>query len=159
MSDSSDNQTPNNGGANDPQNNNGDNSNKPPNNTPPGLRPWVKGQSGNPKGRPKRPTISEALYKHLRTTMVQITIPKGNVTTTITVSKWEAFITRMADKMVNGDMRTIEYFGERLDPRVKTKNDAETGRPRAVNLPSGGPWGGTVGVRKQEPKPAEGGAT
>ncbi len=110
---------------------------------------WKPGQSGNPKGRPRHLTMSELVDKILRTEKVSVQLMDGAVQRTVTMSKKKAAALRLASMLLNGDMRAFEYFGDRMDPRAKNR-EVEDVRPRAINLPAGGPWGGRAKERTLE---------
>ena len=132
--------------------------NQQPNTNPPQRRspipgaapPWPKGVSGNPKGRPRRLTMSELVEKILRTekTKVLINDPVSGRQVSLTVSKAKAAAYVLSQRILAGDMRVIEYLGERRDPKRKpVDSQGDSGTPRIVRLPAGGPWGGQAAVR------------
>ena len=73
---------------------------------PPRSGQFVKGQSGNPKGREKGSQgILTLLEKNLRT---QVTINQGGVRKSI--SKREAIVLQIVNKAASGDARAIKEF-------------------------------------------------
>jgi hypothetical protein len=115
---------------------------------------WTPGTSGNPKGRPKRLTLSEYAERLLRSQRTRVRITEGGKTTTVTMSKKRALAERLIQRALQGDMRVIEYLGDRIDPKVKTVDrDGGGDGPKVIHLPAGGPWGGKAGTRKPEQPP------
>ena len=85
----------------------------PPN--PQNLRPaWKKGQSGNPKGRPKLPDISEALAKVLAE-------EKDGVTAL------EATLKALRAKATKGDVRAAEALLDRAFGKAVQRTDVTSG--------------------------------
>lgn len=117
----------------------------------------MPGTSGNLKGRPKRLTLSEFAEKLLRTQRTRVTITEGGKTTTVTMSKKRALVERLIQRALQGDMRVIEYLGDRIDPKVKTVEAGGDSGPTVIRLPSGGPWGGRADTRQPEPPSAAAG--
>ncbi len=133
----------------------------PPNTNPPdpnfpNLRPWKPGQSGNPKGRPRKLTLSEKVDKLLRNTRSNVKVERGPGVPPATVPMKDIDIVAMqiAQAMKRGNFRAIEFFADRRDPRVKTVEDDGGDAPRMVNLPAGGPWGGKAKNKPPEPAAA-----
>jgi hypothetical protein len=83
---------------------------------PPKHTRFVKGQSGNPKGRPKKSKNIKSIYESVLFEPTQISLA-GN---TSTVPMLEAIIRRMSIKAANGDQQAankllkeaITYFPE-----------------------------------------------
>jgi hypothetical protein len=112
---------------------------------------WKPGTSGNPKGRPKRLTLSELVDKLARRQRTVVRINEGGKQSTVTMTKRRALAERLLSMALNGDMRAIEYLGERLDPRVKTVEADDTGGgPKIIHVPAGGPFGGRAAERGPE---------
>ncbi len=80
---------------------------------------WKPGQSGNPKGRPKKPTISE---------LMRVELEKGIKGAGMV--KLEAFVQRAVNDAIGGKEWAWKEVGDRLDPK-----------PRRVEIsgPDGGP--------------------
>jgi len=74
------------------------------------LKPWKKGQSGNPKGRPKLPDIREALAKVLAE-------EKDGVTAL------EATLAALRAKATKGDVRAAEALLDRAFGKAKQSVD------------------------------------
>jgi hypothetical protein len=83
----------------------------PPN--PQNLKaPWKKGQSGNPKGKPKMPDIREALAKVLAD-------EKDGITAL------EATLAALRRKAVQGDVRAAEVLMDRAFGKAKQSLDVD----------------------------------
>ena len=80
---------------------------------PPKETRWKKGQSGNPKGRPKKKTDFSSLVKKELERMVLI--KEGDTQQTIT--KKEAIVKRLMAKALAGDVPALkaicDYIGEK----------------------------------------------
>jgi hypothetical protein len=85
-----------------------------PRGNPQNLRKWKKGQSGNPKGRPKLPDISEALAKILAD-------EKDGY------SALEATLMALRAKAVKGDIRAAEALLDRAFGKPRQSVDHTTG--------------------------------
>lgn len=73
---------------------------------PPKASQFQKGQSGNPKGRPKGSlNVATALERELNQ---RVTIKENGVTRTIT--KFEAAIKQMVNKAATGDAKAIQFL-------------------------------------------------
>jgi hypothetical protein len=93
----------------------------PPN--PQNLKPaWKKGQSGNPKGRPKLPDIREALAKVLAD-------EKDGVTAL------EATLAALRAKAVRGDVRAAEVLLDRAFGKAAQTMDVTSGGEKIVTPP------------------------
>ncbi|AHM04459.1 hypothetical protein roselon_02112 [Roseibacterium elongatum DSM 19469] len=101
---------------------------------PPKVTRFKKGQSGNPKGRPKEAKgISASLRRELE---AKITVTEGQQTRR--VSKAEAAAKRLVAKALSGDVKTLLKLIE-LDPQLFGVNAdstaAEDGaQPEPVDL-------------------------
>ena len=80
---------------------------------------WKKGQSGNPKGRPKRPT-----FEALVATILDEHIPGSDVT------KREALARVFVDAMLKRNAPMIREFLERSWPKT-TRLEVESVQPRS----------------------------
>lgn len=80
----------------------------------PGNKPFPKGKSGNPKGRPKLPDISEALAKILAD-------EKDGYTAL------EATLMALRAKAVKGDIRAAEALLDRAFGKPRQSVDHTTG--------------------------------
>jgi len=69
--------------------------------------PWVKGQSGNPKGSPKK---ARAMANALRAALREKT-PDGE-------TKRRAIACKLADMALAGDLDAIKLIYERMDGKV-----------------------------------------
>jgi hypothetical protein len=93
----------------------------PPN--PQNLKPaWKKGQSGNPKGRPKLPDIREALAKVLAD-------EKDGITAL------EATLAALRAKAVRGDVRAAEVLLDRAFGKSAQTVDVTSGGEKIVTPP------------------------
>jgi hypothetical protein len=93
----------------------------PPN--PQNLRPsWKKGQTGNPKGRPKLPDIREALAKVLAD-------EKDGVTAL------EATLRALRAKAIRGDVRAAEALLDRAFGKAAQTVDVTSGGEKIVTPP------------------------
>lgn len=89
-----------------------------------GLRPFQKGQSGNPKGRPKK---GETMTDALRLLAAQkITDEKGNA-----VTFKDAIAKKLYFLAVSGDIAAIKYIFDRIDgfPTQAIQQQDEDGKP------------------------------
>ena len=73
---------------------------------PPRHRRFQKGQSGNPRGRPRRSKSATTILKNALLEEVTATM-NGHKRT---LSKYEAIIIRFVNKALEGDHRAIEYL-------------------------------------------------
>ena len=81
--------------------------------------PWVKGQSGNPHGRPKKgKTITEIIEKYGRK---RIETDKGRML------RLDALALKMWDLALEGDIAAQKYICDRLEGRPK--QSVETNAP------------------------------
>lgn len=80
------------------------------------LKPFKKGQSGNPKGRPKKPDIDQIIIDALN--------DERNGTTAI-----EAIVRALIVKATKGDIKAAQELFDRLygkaNQRVTHKSDAD----------------------------------
>ena len=89
---------------------------------PPKHTRFKKGQSGNPKGRPKKSKNVKTVLKEVLDKPIQITFDGK----TETVSILEAIIKRLSIKALNGDLRAtsmlikewVSYFPDLVPPEV-----------------------------------------
>jgi hypothetical protein len=72
------------------------------------LKPWPKGVSGNPKGRPRRKTLSEWLQE------LSVEIPRGSEMCTE-----EAIARALIARAKRGSAAHIDIYAERKDGKVK----------------------------------------
>lgn len=79
---------------------------------------WKKGQSGNPKGAPKK---EESLTGLLRAYMDETVNPEGK-------KRKDAFIQAVAKHAVKGDATLIKYIWDRLDGQMKQEILMQTQR-------------------------------
>lgn len=87
---------------------------------------WVKGVSGNPKGKPKRgETFTDILNKVMREKSVEWKTKSGRKKH---ISGKEAAARKLVELAVKGDMGAIKYIGDRMDgkPAIteKISNDS-----------------------------------
>ena len=93
----------------------------PPN--PKNLKPaWKKGQSGNPKGRPKLPDLKDALAKVLA--------DEQNGMTAL-----EATLAALRAKAVRGDVRAAEVLLDRAFGKSAQTVDVTSGGEKIVTPP------------------------
>ena len=71
------------------------------------LKPFKKGQSGNPGGRPKWKQITEILKSEKNQ------------------EKLEEMINVVFERALEGDMRAVEYISDRLEGKVATRLSVE----------------------------------
>jgi len=84
------------------------------------LKPWPKGVSGNPGGRPKKKPLTEEIER-----LLEQEAPKGKGRT------WAAVIAQaLLTKACKGDVRAIAELANRVEgkPFQSVKVDVETGR-------------------------------
>ncbi|MDB5660460.1 MAG: hypothetical protein JWS10_3075 [Cypionkella sp.] len=89
---------------------------------PPQHSQFQRGQSGNPRGRPKGATgFDAALIRELE---AKIIVTEGGARTTM--SKGEAAAKRLVEKALKGDMPALRYvaetdrnFAEKVESRIK----------------------------------------
>lgn len=79
---------------------------------------WKKGQSGNPKGAPRK---DESLTGLLRAYMDETVNPEGR-------KRKDAFIQAVAKHAVKGDATLIKYIWDRLDGQMKQEILMQTQR-------------------------------
>lgn len=97
---------------------------------PPKASQFKKGQSGNPKGRPKgNPDFSTSLQKALRETVV--INEKGRRKT---ISKLEAVLKQLANKVASGDLRALRQLAALL--RALEKHPGKPTAPRPWPTPA-----------------------
>jgi hypothetical protein len=90
-------------------------------NNPQNLKPFKKGQSGNPNGRPlKLPDLDQIMIKVLNE-------PGSNG-----LNKMERIFKKLADKAEAGDIRAIELIHDRAYGKLKTM----VGVTGAINFPT-----------------------
>ena len=106
----------------------------------PNLKPWKPGQSGNPAGRPKRPSFESIVNRMLDE-------PGSDELT-----KREDLARRFVDLVTEGDMREMRELLSRVWPEVKAqKVEVEPTRSFSIG------WRGEVTTEpKAEPEPEEG---
>lgn len=104
---------------------------------------WSKGQSGNPKGRPKKgETLTDAIRKQVRKRDVEYTDPKTGETKRM--SRRDALAKKLWSLALAGDVSAIKYLYDRLDGKpVQDLNhdfhaDLDTGLTVIITGPSGG---------------------
>lgn len=78
---------------------------------PPKKNQFKKGQSGNPKGRPKKSRSRASLMEEELNR--QITVKEGNKT--ITMTKSEAVVKQLVNKAIKGDARAAKVVLEHLE--------------------------------------------
>lgn len=79
---------------------------------------WKNGVSGNPKGRPKGMTMTELIKD------IGDIVEKGTESTLK-----ERVIKRAYEMAISGNMRAIEFITERIEGRVKVREDNASVRP------------------------------
>ena len=77
---------------------------------PPKKNQFKKGQSGNPKGRPKQSRSHSVLMEE--ELGQQIKVKEGNKT--ITMSKSEAVVKQLINKGIKGDLRAVKIVLDHL---------------------------------------------
>ena len=77
---------------------------------PPKKNQFKKGQSGNPKGRPKKSRNRSTLMEEELNQ--QIKVKEGNKT--ITMSKSEAVVKQLINKGIKGDLRAVKIVLDHL---------------------------------------------
>jgi len=93
----------------------------------PGLRPWVKGQSGNPNGRPPTAQIRKRLMQLLRETMeVEVEGPKGKKTKA-TITKERALVDSIFMEALGGKNAVAAFtaIADRVDGRPVSMEDQD----------------------------------
>jgi hypothetical protein len=94
-------------------------------------RSWKPGQSGNPKGRPKKEWTMAAMYKQA-----------AEETTKTGEPKYKIIARKLLELAEKGDMVAIKEFGNRIDGLPKQNLDVTSdGKPipilgGVVNVPS-----------------------
>lgn len=86
---------------------------------PPQHSQFKAGQSGNPKGRPKKSQTTKAILENLARQKVTITI--GG--TSERVSMLEAVATMLFSKAINGDPKASALIFKLLEPLETNHND------------------------------------
>lgn len=100
--------------------------------SPANLRPWRKGQSGNPKGRPPLPDIREALAEVLAEPVAG------------TPSLY-AVLRALRDRAIAGDVRAAEVLLDRCYGKPTQRTDVTTdGAPLRLTPPI--VWSDSVGA-------------
>jgi hypothetical protein len=84
-----------------------------PNKIPPGAKPFKKGQSGNPKGRPKLPDLKDAIAKVLSE-------EKDGITAL------DAILSALRAKAAKGDVRAAQELLDRGFGKSKQSVDHTT---------------------------------
>jgi len=93
---------------------------------PPKKTQFKKGQSGNPKGRPKKSRDRSTIIKEELEQI--ITVKEGNKT--VTMTKGEAVIKQMVNKAIKGDNRATKTV---LDLMENEEVESEGGVPLNAN--------------------------
>lgn len=83
---------------------------------PPKHSRFKKGQSGNPKGRPKRKKSFPALIK--KELAQKITVKENG--RTLQLSKQEAIAKTVVAKAVTGDIKSLQWLMEHAGPSMQT---------------------------------------
>lgn len=97
---------------------------------PPKASQFQKGQSGNPKGRPKGSlNVATALERELNQ---RVTIKENGVTRSIT--KFEAAIKQMVNKAATGDAKAIQFLVSVLNVSNGGPPDAPQSVPLEADL-------------------------
>jgi hypothetical protein len=91
---------------------------------PPQHSRFKKGQSGNPKGRPKR---SESFARLARRTLDERIVIKENGERR-TITKLQAALKQLINKAATGDARAIREI-IKLQPLIAQHDQAEDGKP------------------------------
>lgn len=78
------------------------------------LRPWKRGQSGNPKGRPALPTLREALAEVMSE-------PTADMPSSLL-----AILRALRDRAVSGDVRAAEVLLDRAYGKPVQQTDITT---------------------------------
>jgi hypothetical protein len=93
---------------------------------PPKRTQFKKGQSGNPRGRPKgQPNIATVLVKALREKVIVNENGRRKV-----ITKLEASITQLVNKAAAGDLRALQQLAALA--RAGEERSVEAGTPTAV---------------------------
>ena len=96
---------------------------------PPKHTRFKKGQSGNPKGRPKK---SRSRANLMDEELDQsITVKEGK--NTVTMTKREAVLKQVVNKAVKGDHRAAKLVLEHLGDSLNIEPDADTSKPLSTN--------------------------
>lgn len=85
---------------------------------PPTPASWKPGQSGNPNGRPKRDWTFKGLIEEALEEAAEI--KNGG-----TIIWKKAFIKRLVQKAVSGDLKAMEMIMDRLDGKPQQKLDID----------------------------------
>ena len=93
---------------------------------PPKKNQFKKGQSGNPKGRPKKSRNRSALMEEELNQ--QIKVKEGNKT--ITMSKSEAVVKQLINKGIKGDLRAVKIV---LDHLQDIEPESEVSQPLSIH--------------------------
>ena len=80
------------------------------------LKPFKKGQSGNPGGRPKWKHITEILKSEKNQ------------------EKLEEMVDVVFDLALKGDMRAVEYISDRLEGKVATRLSVEKPSDKPIKV-------------------------
>ena len=80
------------------------------------LKPFKKGQSGNPGGRPKWKHLTEMLKREENQ------------------PKLEALVRVGYDKALEGDMRAVEFIADRLEGKVATRLQVEQPTDKPIKV-------------------------
>lgn len=90
--------------------------------TPEGAKPFKKGQTGNPNGRPKMPDLKEAISKILS--------EEKNGQTAL-----DAVLIALFKKALNGDVRAAQELLDRGFGKSQQNIDLSTlGQPLSINV-------------------------
>lgn len=93
---------------------------------PPKKNQFKKGQSGNPKGRPKKSRNRSTLMEEELNQ--QIKVKEGNKT--ITMSKSEAVVKQLINKGIKGDLRAVKIV---LDHLQDIEPESEVSQPLSIH--------------------------
>ena len=86
-------------------------------------KPWKKGQSGNPSGKPKLPALEEILTKTL-----------GTVDEKTGLTEAENVVLAMIKQARKGDVRAAEFLADRAYGKLGIRIDVMAGRLATADL-------------------------
>jgi len=84
---------------------------------------WKKGQSGNPKGRPKKPyCIADIL------SAISKEVSEGNVT------KLESLLREVYNHALKGELWAVHFIADRLEGKPKAALEIQVDEPKPITI-------------------------
>lgn len=88
------------------------------------LRPFKKGQCGNPNGRPKGVLNSKTILERFLSIEKEMTNPLSNETENLTIA--ELIALKQISNALNGDLPAYKEIIDRIEGKTQSKVDVTT---------------------------------